>query len=198
MTYLERRELAVGQGERLEPYREPAVPRADHVLDLDLARLGVLGAHHAHDRAELARCQARVLDRPRASHNYLARREDCSSRAFAGQSKAEQHREARNPSARARGGPRIKPHVQSAVALGARMRMTTAAKRDGLYSEFLVCVASVRRSSLTCKFIVATTFCVAVSTASCQAYTSLTASASRLPRLVRTCVRMRTPDSACV
>jgi hypothetical protein len=63
------------------------------------------------------------------------------------------------------------PHVQSAVALGARMRMTTAAKRDGLYSEFLVCVARVRRSSFTCRFIVATTFCVAVR--SCQLFTYL-------------------------
>lgn len=47
----------------------------------------------------------------------------------------------------------------SAVDLGSRMRMMTAAKRLGLYSALRACKAMFFRSSLHSRFTVATTFC---------------------------------------
>ena len=47
----------------------------------------------------------------------------------------------------------------SAVVLGYRILMTTALKRDGLYSALRQAIAILRRSSLQFKSAVATKFC---------------------------------------
>ena len=110
-------EVVMARRKTFETDREFDIARADDVLDLEVRELGIK-AELLNNSCVLARRQARVLE---------WRQQACGIK----------HRK-NLPSSDLAPVTTILPEAKiSAVVLGSRIRMMTAAKRFGLYSAFL-------------------------------------------------------------